>query len=376
MPIDVDRTLRILIVDDDAVDRRICRRALVHLEPTPVFLEAQTAGEAEKRLREQPIDCVLLDFRLPDMDGLELLGRINGYPIEHRVPVVMITGADDVSVAVEAMRHGASNYVVKDNDARYQTLMPTIVQHALRERELHLAGWRDEQALERYRIDLSELAQRLMSTEKTTTRQLAQMLHDQLGQTLAAIRLGFDAITASCRATAAANAHQEAANAQRQAARLSELIDRAVREVRQVLVTLRPPLLDEQGLLAALDNELRAHPLARENVELRLEPAIAIARARWAPDVEYAAFMIAREAIANALRHADPGCVRISLDGDDRSLRLSVADDGSGIVFGVSRPGHLGIVGMRERALAIGADFVLESIPGKGTTARLEWRAA
>ena len=368
MPIDVDRTLRILIVDDDAVDRRICRRALVHLEPTPVFLEAQTAGEAEKRLREQPIDCVLLDFRLPDMDGLELLGRINGYPIEHRVPVVMITGADDVSVAVEAMRHGASNYVVKDNDGRYQTLMPTIVQHALRERELHLAGWRDEQALERYRDNLSDLAQRLMDTEKTTTRQLAQVLHDQLGQTLAAIRLGFDAVCANC-------ASLSSESARRHATRVSALIDEAVREVRQVLVTLRPPLLDGRGLLDALDNELRMQPLARDDVELQFEAAPDIAGTRWPADVEYAAFMIAREAIGNALRHANATLVRVTIDGDERSLRVRVMDDGSGIPAELSCPGHLGIVGMRERALAIGARFTLETTPGHGTAVLLDWTA-
>lgn len=365
----MERALRILIVDDDAVDRRICRRALGRLDPPPVFVDAETAQEAERQLREQRIDCVLLDFQLPDMDGLELLVRLNDCPVDRRVPVVMLTGADDVSVAVEAMRRGASNYVVKDNDGRYQELMPTIVQHALRDRGLQLARWRDEQALARYRGDLSDLAQRLMATEKTTTRQLAQMLHDQLGQTLAAIRLCFDAVAATCGTAAAPKAQQ-------QTARVSALIDQAVREVRQVLVTLRPPLLDEQGLLAALDNELRAHPLANNGTALRLERGAGVARLRWPADVEYAAFMIAREAIANALRHARPSRVRVSVDGDARSLRLRIADDGSGIPFDTSRPGHLGIVGMRERALAIGAHFGFESTPGKGTAVQLEWSEA
>jgi len=369
MAVRTERPLHILIIDDDVVDRRICRRALRHVEPLPVFFEAETASDAESRLREQQVDCVLLDFRLPDMDGLELLGRLAEYPVDRRVPVVMLTGADDVSVAVEAMRQGASNYVVKDNEGRYQALMPTIVQHALRDRELQLARWQDERALERYRSDLSDLAQRLMATEKATTRQLAQMLHDQLGQTLAAIRLGFDAVVASCRATAAPKAQQHAA-------RVSALIDQAVREVRQVLVTLRPPLLDEEGLLAALDNELCAHPLAHEGIELRLEPNATVARTRWPGDVEYAAFMIAREAISNALRHADPTRVTVSIHGEERALRLCVTDDGSGISGDGSRPGHLGIVGMRERALAIGASFMLESTPGKGTAVQLEWSTA
>jgi len=364
----MERALRILIVDDDIVDRRICRRALGRLDPPPTFVEAETAAQALDELARDHVDCVLLDFRLPDMDGLELLVQLNERNVEQRVPVVMLTGADDVSVAVEAMRSGASNYVVKDVDGRYQELMPTIVHHALRDRELQLARWRDEQALARYRGDLSDLAQRLMDTEKTTTRRLAQMLHDQLGQTLAAIRLGFDAVAATCTSMASEPARQHAA-------RVSALIDQAVREVRQVLVTLRPPLLDERGLLDALDNELRMQPLAREGVELRFEPAPGVAETRWPTDVEYAAFMIAREAIGNALRHAHASGVLVAIDGDERSLHLRVSDDGAGIPADLSRPGHLGIVGMRERALAIGARFALESTAGSGTAVQLDWSA-
>jgi len=362
------RALRILLVDDDVVDRRICRRALGKLDPPPVFVEAENAAQALGELQRDTFDCMLLDFRLPDMDGLELLVQLNERSIEQRVPVIMLTGADDVSVAVEAMRQGAGNYVVKDVDGRYQELMPTIVQHALRDRELQLARWRDEQALAHYRDNLSDLAQRLMDTEKTTTRQLAQVLHDQLGQTLAAIRLGFDAVCANC-------ASLSSEPARRHTTRVSALIDEAVREVRQVLVALRPPLLDGRGLLDALDNELRMQPLARDDVELQFEAAPGIEGMRWPRDVEYAAFMIAREAIGNALQHANATRVRVSIDGDERSLRLRVTDDGSGIPADLSRPGHLGIVGMRERALAIGARFALETTAGRGTAVLLDWSA-
>lgn len=361
----MDHTLQVLIVDDDSVDRRICRRALAQLDPAPVFVEAETAAEAERYLAGHDVDCVLLDYGLPDMNGLELLVRLAARDVEQRVPVVMLTGADDVSVAVEAMRSGASDYVVKDTEGRYQALMPTIVHHALRDRELELARWRNEQALEGYRRDLSSLTRRLMITEKTTTHRLAQMLHDQLGQTLAAVRLGFDAVFAACGANVAPQAQQRAL-------RVSALIDQAVREVREVLVELRPPLLHEQGLVAALDNELRIHPLVCDDVELRLDPD-GCGRMRWPADVEYSAFMIAREAIANALRHARPRSVLVRLRGGDGALRMRIADDGSGVVRDASRSGHLGIVGMRERALAIGAHFAIESAPGCGTTVVLDW---
>lgn len=223
---------------------------------------------------------------------------------------------------------------------------------------------RAERAVAQYQLELTGLTQQLMAQEKATTRRLAQQLHDQLGQTLAAIRLVFD--------TGATVADPEDAARH---ARLDRMIDQAIREVRQALVELRPALLDEQGLAAALDNELRTRRPASVGVDLLLDAAPELTGQRWSADVEYAAFMVAREAIGNAVRHAGATLVRVLLHGGPAALRLEVVDDGGGLADDAlqGRPGHLGMVGMRERALAIGALFEVVSRPGEGTTVRLVW---
>lgn len=362
--------MRILLVDDDEVDRRICKRALSRMQPQPEFVDAETAEQALRCLDAQPVDCLLLDYRLPDMDGLELLERLGERAIDERVPVVMLTGAADVAVAVEAMRRGASDYLVKDVDGQYQALIPTIVQRAVHQRYLQLARWRAEQELAQHRRDLSDLTQRLMVQEQTMVRRLAQALHDQQGQTLTAIRLGFDAV-------AAAQREHITPDIERLMRRVDMLIDQAVREVRQVLVDLRPPLLEDLGLVAALDNELRSRSLAHDDVELRFEPQDGTDGLRWPTDVEYAAFMIAREAIANALRHAQAALIRVLLQGAPEWMKLEIVDDGAGIAPDrkASRPGHLGMVGMRERAIAIGAECHVHPNPNGGTCVRLQWAA-
>ena len=227
-----------------------------------------------------------------------------------------------------------------------------------------------ETALLQYQVELSELAQRLMMQEKATTQKLAQVLHDQLGQTLTGIRLSFDAASAVAQTAGRARSPQ--------ADRISGLIDQAIREVRQVLVELRPTLLDDSGLAAALENELRVRAGAADGIAVRLDVAPALASLRWPPDVEYAAFMVAREAVANAIQHAVPSEVRVVLSGSARSLRLEVIDNGQAPLSPDAlrvRPGHLGLVGMRERALAINARF--EARPGDagGTVVSLEWEA-
>jgi signal transduction histidine kinase len=94
--------------------------------------------------------------------------------------------------------------------------------------------------------------------------------------------------------------------------------------------------------------------------------------------VEYAAFMVAREALANAIAHGKASLVRVVLTALPRGLRLEVIDDGIGLPSDAerSRPGHLGVVGMRERALAIGARFSMHSPPGGGASVRLDWEDA
>lgn len=204
---------------------------------------------------------------------------------------------------------------------------------------------------------LSALAEQLMDQERRTTQRLAQALHDQLGQTLTALRLTLDL---------------EAPPARRQA---RDLTDQALREVRQVLVDLRPPLLEDEGLAAALDNEIAQRRALHPGVRLRLDVEEALLAQRWPGDVEYALFMIAREGLENALRHAGPTEVRVSLYGFADEVELGVTDDGSGLAAGFERsPGHFGLIGMRERARAIGAVLTLGPRDGGGTQLTLRWQ--
>lgn len=227
-----------------------------------------------------------------------------------------------------------------------------------------------EKASLAFQLELSDLTQRLLAQEKTTTQRVAQALHDNLGQTLAVARLTLDA----CISTYAATMPE---GMEAQTDRMSLLLDQAMREVRQVLADLRPPLLEDQGLEAALDNEIRSRAIAGRSTDVLLEVADEAANRRWPSDVEYGAFMVAREAIANAWQHAGASMIRVVLGGDAATLRLDVIDDGKGIPPPLlhGRPGHLGLVGMRERAIAIGARFAVDASPAGGTCVSLHWRA-
>lgn len=220
---------------------------------------------------------------------------------------------------------------------------------------------------EQSRLQLSGLTQRLMTQEKMLVKRLAQTLHDQLGQTMAAIRMSHETILTL-------QSGKTTTDIDRLQAQMSIHISQAIRQVRQVLIDLRQPLLEEHGLAAALDNELRNRSLTRPQFDISISVQPEIALMRWPSEVEYAAFMVAREAIENTLRHSGASSVSVRLYGGALSLHLEVADNGVGVTIGATqKTGHLGILGMQERAHAIGATIMVDSGEAQGTCVSFSW---
>jgi signal transduction histidine kinase len=190
-------------------------------------------------------------------------------------------------------------------------------------------------------------------------RWLARELHDGPAQSLAAALFGVDlALTALQRAPAAAGEELRAARL---------LVRDALDDVRSLMVGLRPRLLEEHGLLSALQALIANLPLW--GPEVTLETHGITSRTRLPAEIELALFRIAQEALSNARRHARATRVAITLDLNARSVSLVIADDGRGFTPDAPRPadGGEGLRGMRERAEQLGGVFVLESAPGEGT---------
>jgi diguanylate cyclase (GGDEF)-like protein/PAS domain S-box-containing protein len=126
--------ISILVVEDDVVDRKGCRRALSGQSDYEFLIsEAENGLEGLALAHTLRPDCVLLDYHLPDMNGLEFLAQLADDTGGISIPVMMLTGADNAAVAVEAMRRGARDYLVKDTQRQYLELLPAVIQRVLRE---------------------------------------------------------------------------------------------------------------------------------------------------------------------------------------------------------------------------------------------------
>jgi PAS domain S-box-containing protein len=254
------------------------------------------------------------------------------------------------------------------------TVMPVEVSTRALDERRYIAVLRDitdrraaEAALLTHQFELSELNQRLMQQERSTTQRVAQALHDNLGQSLAVARFNLEALLIMADGTLPPVLAD-------QCQQLSGVLAQAVQDVRNVLADLRPPLLEEQGLAAALDNEIQV-ALSGSGTDVLLEIADELHHQRWPSDVEYSAFMVVREAITNARIHAGASLIRVLMDGDPHRLHVDVVDDGAGIAPDMlhGRPGHLGIVGMRERAISMGGLCSITAESGGGTRVSLTW---
>jgi signal transduction histidine kinase len=167
--------IRVLIVEDDLVDRMACRRALAQNPDYEfVLLEAETGREGLQLVHTQKPDCVLLDYHLPDLNGLEFLAELRNDVGEIPVPIMMLTGADTAAVAVEAMKRGAQDYLVKDVNRQYLELLPAVIQRVLRERRTLMEKKQVEAELLQHRYRLEELVAKRTDELAEVNKQLRQ----------------------------------------------------------------------------------------------------------------------------------------------------------------------------------------------------------
>jgi len=213
---------------------------------------------------------------------------------------------------------------------------------------------------------LAQLHQKLEATKEEERRFLSRELHDELGQTLTALKLRLQL-----------GERAPAGNVPNPSTEPIALVDDLISRVRKISVDLRPPLLDEVGLVSALRVYLESQAdLSGLAIDLQADEPGRGTAARLPSDLEIACFRVVQESITNVLRHASARRLKVRIVRSATAISLSVEDDGRGFDLGTldeaAASGHLGVLGMRERIRARGGRFKLTSAPGAGTTVEVE----
>jgi two-component system sensor histidine kinase UhpB len=220
---------------------------------------------------------------------------------------------------------------------------------------IELAFLRMIRRLEAERRRAGSAALRAQEEERA---RVARDLHDEVNQSLTGLLLRLEAV----REAAPPELEPELAETR-------SLANQAMRELLSLARQLRPTALDDLGLAAAIAGQVEQLERSGLSAELRVEGDFS----GLDDDVQLVVYRVAQEALTNAARHSEARRIAVTLRRSEGAVELEVADDGRGFAFEQSERG-LGIGGMRERALLIGAELTIESRPGEGTTVRLSVR--
>jgi len=351
--------IELLLVDDDDVDRELVCRLLSAVHVVRAVHEAATAGEALTIAERQRPDCVLLDYRLPDIDGLQLLPNFT----RAHIPVIILTGEESPEVIVQAMQQGAQNYLVKN------ALTQIGLLHAITGAIEKVALRRDVDEKNR---QLQRLASALALAEQRERRRVSQILHDHVQQILYSIQMRSQLIGLDAAPDERVRDHLAA---------LQALVSEAIRITRTLTVELSPPVLQNEGLAAALQ-WLASHMAEHYGLQVTLDIVTDYQGAN--DDLRMLLFQLVRELLFNVVKHAGVQQASVSLTQEDDTLVICVADcgrgfdasqrasrlDGSRLDGGSLESGSgFGLYSVRERLALFGGHLQMNSVPGQGVQA-------
>jgi PAS domain S-box-containing protein len=212
---------------------------------------------------------------------------------------------------------------------------------------------RAERDLRASQEQLRALTTHLQLVREQERTHIARELHDEIGQALTAIKLSIE------RAMRGANANGTLESA-------LEITSELIGKVRDLSLELRPAMLDDLGLLAALNWHFDRFA-SRVNVKVDFRHSGLEGR-RFSAEIETAAYRIVQQALTNVARHSGADCVEVSVHADRCTLRLRIEDRGTGFdAESLSVSATAGLSGMRERAIIVGGQLKIESAPGVGT---------
>lgn len=381
-----DGTSRILLVEDEAAHVELICRSFESCSGQVDLTVAGSLDEARANTSRSLPDLMITDLVLPDGRGTQLLPADKEQAL---FPIVVMTSFGDEQAAVEAMKAGALDYVVKTTATFAE--MPHIAERALRqwkhilgrrqaEQELQKAHEDLERRVEQRTAELATLNQKLqreieqrkrtedaLYAEKQGLRRMLEMqdrdrrlityeIHDGLTQQLTAANMQFQ--TFEQLLTTDRDAALDVFHAG------LRLLTQGLAEARRIISGLRPPILDESGVVAAIEHLVCDRG---DSHEPRIEFHADVHFDRLQPVMENSLFRIVQEGLANARQHSKSDKVHVSMVQHNNHVRLEIRDWGEGFDPD-SVQGHcFGLRGIRERARLLRGEATINSAPGQGT---------
>jgi signal transduction histidine kinase len=334
---------KILVVDDEPKSLYALQELLSALEQT--LMVAQSGEEALKLALKHDFAVILLDVRMPGLDGFETAKLIRGRERSKQTPIIFLTAqADEMNSMFRGYAVGAVDY-----------LMKPVVPEVLKSKvsifvELHMKSERLRESEDKLR----RLAAHLISVREEERAHIAREIHDELGQVLTGIKMEVGWLQKRIKEPLLLEKCDS----------MAKLIDSTVQTVRKIATGLRPEMLDDMGLVAAVGWQAKEFQ-KRTGIRCRakLPP-----EAKYDLEISTCLFRIFQEILTNVARHARATRVDVELSVTEDRFNLEVVDNGVGIADSdLNGRKSLGLLGMQERAMLFGGEVGITGTPGQGT---------
>jgi len=340
--------LRVLHLEDNDEDHAL---VVIHLRRGGIQADihrAETEAEFVAALGQE-WDVILSDYNLPGYSGLAALDKVRA--MGKLVPFILVSGEIGEDIAVQAMRNGANDYLLKSNLAR---LAPAALL-AIEANRTRIAKQRADMALSRSRQQLRELAQHLQTSIEQERAAIAREIHDDVGGALTAVKFDLAWIARHAPSPEIAERVQQAL----------ESVAHAHEASQRIMHNLRPAIL-EQGLVAAL--QWMTDRFAKRT-GLVVEFRTSHDTIQLATGVPLVAYRFAQEALTNVSKHAQATRVTVDVSQAGGVMSIEVNDNGRGLTpEDLAKTRSFGLRGLNERAETVGGWVDISATPGAGTT--------
>jgi signal transduction histidine kinase len=363
MKIDMDdQAINILLIEDDEDDYVIIRDTISRIRTWRCQLDwASTANEALDRISSEEYQVCLLDYRLGENNGIELLKLLKQKDFD--APIILLTGYGDHEIDIESMKAGAADYLEKG------ALESKTLERSMR---YAMEGANAFKTIRESESALRALSGRLVEAQERERLRVARELHDSIGANLTAIKYMLEEKRYRM---GAGNAPHEGATIEK----IIDLVTETMEETQRMSTNLRPSILDDMGILAAIQWAVRKFQEVYSAISI--ETRMDIAESDVPDPLKIVILRVLQEALNNISKHSGANKIRISLERDTHHLRLIVEDNGKGFDPNGMRAqpdkgGGMGLMGMKERSEVYGGSFLIHSERGKGTRIQAVWSLA
>ena len=339
--------IRLLLVEDDV---QSAKSMMLMLRRRGIKVTHVLSGEdAVKVFDPTSFDVVVSDIRLGGMSGVDVLRELRRN--HNDFPFILLTAFDTLQTAIEAVRLGAHDYILKPLKKIEGLIEP--IKRAIRHSELIAENAALKNRLQR-------LASEILVTEEKERRGLASDFHDSVGQSLAYAKMKLDAaLKAAPENSASSGSLKE----------IKGILDDVIQQVRVLIFNVSPPILYDLGLEAALDSLVVQ---ASKNNGAHIHYRTGDVSALLGRELSVVLFRAVRELLNNATKYAKAGNITIELAARDGAVAITVEDDGVGFDAGsvlAYKAEHFGygLFSVRERLKNYDGSMQITTHKGKGT---------